>query len=403
MDSLTQYVLGAAMGEAVAGRRLGNKAMLWGALAGTIPDLDVISNLWMADIEALAFHRGITHSILFSVTMPLLLAALSRWYYRSVNLSSPLYSKVWSVIWILASAILVFSGGYMVYVTHFHWASFILLILLCAIARQWLSGLKYTIHRTYEPISFSRWYVLFFMAIATHILIDAFTTYGTQILQPFSDKRFTTSSISVVDPLYTMPLLCGLLVASFYPRLSMKRSLWFWGGMIVSILYVVFTFGVKRHVDQAFEQRLADDQIAYTRSMSNPSLFNAILWHGIAETDDAYVEGYYSIFDMVIPFHMLRYIPKNHHLMTRYDCADSYDADVLRWFSDGFYQYSEVDGMLRHRDLRFGQPWIDDPNEEEMMVFYFQFDDDCHADEIRGTADVSTMFQRLWQRMKGIH
>ena len=42
MDSLSQLVLGAAVGEAVLGRKLGNKAILWGAIGGTIPDLDVL-------------------------------------------------------------------------------------------------------------------------------------------------------------------------------------------------------------------------------------------------------------------------------------------------------------------------------------------------------------------------
>jgi len=41
MDSLTQIVLGAAVAEVVGGKKLGNKAPLWGAIAGTIPDLDV--------------------------------------------------------------------------------------------------------------------------------------------------------------------------------------------------------------------------------------------------------------------------------------------------------------------------------------------------------------------------
>ena len=42
MDSLTQVVLGAAVAEAAFGKKIGNKAILWGGVAGTIPDLDVI-------------------------------------------------------------------------------------------------------------------------------------------------------------------------------------------------------------------------------------------------------------------------------------------------------------------------------------------------------------------------
>ena len=64
MDSLTQIVLGAAVGEAVLGRKIGNKAILWGAIAGTIPDLDVLSKLFVDDVTANEWHRGFSHSIL---------------------------------------------------------------------------------------------------------------------------------------------------------------------------------------------------------------------------------------------------------------------------------------------------------------------------------------------------
>ena len=67
MDSLTQIVLGAAVGEVCLGKKLGNKAMVWGAVAGTIPDLDILGNLFMTELGALAFHRGISHSIFFAV------------------------------------------------------------------------------------------------------------------------------------------------------------------------------------------------------------------------------------------------------------------------------------------------------------------------------------------------
>ncbi|PWH85037.1 metal-dependent hydrolase [Brumimicrobium oceani] len=67
MDSLTQIVLGAAVGEAILGKKVGNRAMFYGAIAGTIPDLDVISSFFVDTVRALEIHRGFTHSILFSV------------------------------------------------------------------------------------------------------------------------------------------------------------------------------------------------------------------------------------------------------------------------------------------------------------------------------------------------
>ncbi len=67
MDSLTQIILGAAVGEAVLGKKIGNKAILYGAIAGTIPDLDVLASLFTDKVTALYIHRGFTHSIVFSV------------------------------------------------------------------------------------------------------------------------------------------------------------------------------------------------------------------------------------------------------------------------------------------------------------------------------------------------
>lgn len=67
MDSLTQIVLGAAVGEAVLGKHIGNKAMLYGAIAGTIPDLDVFTSHFTNTATALSIHRGITHSLLFAI------------------------------------------------------------------------------------------------------------------------------------------------------------------------------------------------------------------------------------------------------------------------------------------------------------------------------------------------
>jgi len=79
MDSLTQITLGAAVGEAVAGRQAGAKAPLWGAFLGTLPDLDVLANPFLTEAQSLLFHRGPSHSLLLTaVLIPLLAAALAR-------------------------------------------------------------------------------------------------------------------------------------------------------------------------------------------------------------------------------------------------------------------------------------------------------------------------------------
>ncbi|MDP1746218.1 MAG: metal-dependent hydrolase [Bacteroidota bacterium] len=84
MDSLTHLVLGAAIGEAVLGKKIGRKAMLWGAVADTIPDLDVFASPCFTNAQQLMVHRGITHSLLFVVVMaPLLGWLFSKWFKKS--------------------------------------------------------------------------------------------------------------------------------------------------------------------------------------------------------------------------------------------------------------------------------------------------------------------------------
>mgnify|MGYP001053334794 FL=1 len=81
MDSLTQIVLGASVGEAVLGKKVGNKAILWGAIAGTIPDLDVLLRYFTDEISSTQMHRGFSHSIVFAV----LIAPLLGWIAKKIH------------------------------------------------------------------------------------------------------------------------------------------------------------------------------------------------------------------------------------------------------------------------------------------------------------------------------
>lgn len=79
MDSLTHITLGAAIGEVTLGKKIGNKAIFYGAIIGSIPDFDVILSPFIEPTKALLFHRGISHSILFALLLiPLIAYALSK-------------------------------------------------------------------------------------------------------------------------------------------------------------------------------------------------------------------------------------------------------------------------------------------------------------------------------------
>ncbi len=88
MDSLTQAALGAAIGQAVLGKRIGPKAALVGALVSTIPDLDVFLRLFYSSYDMLRIHRGISHSLLFGVVASLLLSLIFQRFklFKSISL-----------------------------------------------------------------------------------------------------------------------------------------------------------------------------------------------------------------------------------------------------------------------------------------------------------------------------
>lgn len=100
MDSLTQMTLGAAVGEMTLGKKVGNKAILWGAVAGTIPDLDAVFFPILNDIEKLVYHRGFSHSLVFAFLCAPILGYLISKLHRNGEADWQNWTKLafWSII-----------------------------------------------------------------------------------------------------------------------------------------------------------------------------------------------------------------------------------------------------------------------------------------------------------------
>ncbi len=100
MDSVTQFVLGAAVAEKVAGKKAGNWAILWGGICGTIPDLDVFMNLFYDEVAMIGIHRGFSHSILFALLIAPLLAFIQVKIHKKqeAEYKDWLYLSFWSVV-----------------------------------------------------------------------------------------------------------------------------------------------------------------------------------------------------------------------------------------------------------------------------------------------------------------
>lgn len=345
MDSISQFVLGAAVGEAVLGKSMKNKALLWGGIAGTIPDLDVIFSPVMSEVDSLAFHRGISHSISFAVLGALL----------------------------------------------FGWLLFKLY------NRRNGEGIN-------APPTLNKWRWMFFLAFLTHSLLDCFTMYGTQLFAPFSDYRVAFSTVSVADPLYTVPFLISLVVVAFYNS-PKKRALWNYIGIAWSCLYLCFTIVNKQFVSDKYEAQLAKQGIEYQRYILGPTILNNILWSATVETDSFYLQGQYSLFDKSdIIFNR---IDKHHNLLEN----KSYDrtTSILKWFTDGYFNIiTRSDGHLQFNDLRYGT-FRGTGDGENDYIFRFVLDrapDGAYiVKETKGgpePGDEKLLMKRLIDRIKGI-
>jgi len=104
MDTLTQITLGAAVGEALLGKKIGNKAALWGAAFGVLPDLDVLASPFVSEVQSLAIHRGITHSLFFCVVA----APLFGWLLQRYQKNDVTWRDwSWLVFWVFLSHIFI--------------------------------------------------------------------------------------------------------------------------------------------------------------------------------------------------------------------------------------------------------------------------------------------------------
>ena len=348
MDSLSQIVLGAAVGEAVLGRRMGNRAMVWGAVAGTIPDMDVLGKYFLSELDNLAFHRGISHSFLFCVLGALGFGWLTDQVYRS-------RFHAWvAVCTKVAAAVLI--GFVLNFLTQIlapgGWWPLAVYVPLAAYG-LWRHADKRYFTGTWEaPDADVRgWIRLFFWGFFTHVLLDCFTTYGTQLFAPFSDERVAWGTVAVVDPLYTLPFLVCLLVAARFARTDNRRRLWNGLGLGWSCLYLALTVANHGRVHQTFEAALQAEGRSQDQFFITPTIFNNLLWNAVVDAGDGYLLAQHSILDEVpVVFHP---VAKGHKLLHNLDTDET--LKVLRWFSAGYFNaVRREDGTLQLNDLRFG-------------------------------------------------
>lgn len=285
MDSVTQAVLGATVQGAILGRWQGRKALVYGAMLGTLPDLDVVLDFGDA-VANMTQHRGFSHSLF--VLIPL--AAMMTWVIR-----------------------------------------------------------RYRPHPDYTSL---RLFTCIALVLVTHVLLDVFTTYGTQIFWPLPVTPAAISSIFIIDPLYTLPLLIAT-VAGLAIGLRRRGMRLQYAALILSTLYLGSTLAGKAMADRQLELALERTGIQAEATFSAPTPFNTVLWRVVAIEGDNYYEGLVSWLDDDAP-ELVR-LPRKASV-ARAALADSPQYERLRWFAGEMLRYDLIDDQWVVTDLRLGMP-----------------------------------------------
>jgi inner membrane protein len=229
MDSITQALLGATVQASLLGRWQGRKALLYGAVLGTLPDLDVVIDYGDA-IADMTYHRGFSHSLFVLSTLAVVLA----WLARRIR-PDPAYSGM-------------------------------------------------------------RLFLTVWLVLVTHVLLDAFTSYGTQLFWPLATPPVAWSSVFIIDPLYSIPLLLAVLVGAI-AGLKGRSPRWAAAALALSTVYLGFTLTGKQMAEERVETVMAEQGIQASQVFSTPTPFNSLLWRVIVIDDDRYHEALVSWFD----------------------------------------------------------------------------------------------------------
>ncbi|AEG91264.1 metal-dependent hydrolase [Ramlibacter tataouinensis] len=248
-----------------------------------------------------------------------------------------------------------------------------------------------------ERQHFRRWWLAMWLALVTHPLLDTMTVYGTQLLQPFSDHPFGVGSIFIIDPLYTLPLLAGVVAALAW-RGDAAGLNWNRWGLFLSTAYLAWTALAQWHVRGIAEQTLAARGTPARQLLVTPTAFNTVLWRVVAMREDGFEEGYYSLLD---PERTIRFQRHDRQPALKAALDDLWAVQRIAWFSHGFYKMQEQGGSALIVDLRMGQ--------EPSYIFTFEVarrGDDGRwvpvtPENIGSRGDLPRGLAWLWQRLRG--
>lgn len=147
---------------------------------------------------------------------------------------------------------------------------------------------------TQEPTLLRRWWLAIALVLMTHPILDWFTIYGTQLFLPFTDDALGLGSLFIIDPLYSLPLMVGVVWAIRGSNRGLRANT---VGLAWSCLYIAWSVVAQQHVLQHAHASLRTAGLSTEQVFVTPAPFNTVLWRVVAVDGEHLHEGFYSLAD----------------------------------------------------------------------------------------------------------
>lgn len=213
-----------------------------------------------------------------------------------------------------------------------------------------LTWLALRLHPTTKPYR-TRWALTILAILWTHSLLDNFTVYGTQLLWPLSEYPFGLSSVFIIDPAYTLPLLIGLGFSAYLGWQSPKARTASMAALLISSAYLSWSLVAKSTIKDTIAKSLVEQNLNVYAVLTTPMPLNTMIWRIVALGDNEYYVAHVAVWEDSESVEYRRYA-KGEELLA--NISDQWNVKRLQWFTKGFYRVTQRNSQVIITDLRMG-------------------------------------------------
>ena len=210
-----------------------------------------------------------------------------------------------------------------------------------------------------RSMNFKTVYLASLLGYATHGLLDACTSYGTQLFWPFSNERVTWNNISIIDPLFTIPVLIFVGTAIKTRKRLFSFFAIGWATFYLSLGFVQYERTLSTAIELAHSRGHNAERLTL-----KPSFGNLILWKSIYQHEEKfYVDAIRTVRSSTwCSGENIRMFDYQQHLPDLdEDSQQKKDIERFRWFSQNYLGFDEEKNLVT--DVRYSMI----PNQIEPM------------------------------------